>query len=96
MVARPSRKLTLIDNCRDGMKELIGWTEEMVWNRLQGLIKEKEKSMASFSESGTSVTYRKQSEIDEDIRWCQSALQKLNPFKYGKSRRTCQSSAGSF
>lgn len=78
------------------MKELIGWTEEMVWNRLQGLIKEKEKSMASFSESGTSVTYRKQSEIDEDIRWCQSALQKLNPFKYGKSRRTCQSSAGSF
>jgi hypothetical protein len=78
------------------MKELIGWTEEMVWNRLQGLIKEKEKSMASFSESGTSVTYRKQAEIDEDIRWCQSALQKLNPFKYGKSRRTCQSSAGSF
>jgi hypothetical protein len=78
------------------MKELIGWTEEKLWNKLQGHILESEKAMASFSESGTSVTYRKPSEIKADIEWCQSALQKLNPFKYGKSRRTCQSSAGNF
>ena len=76
--------------------KLIGYTEEMIWDQLQIHIKEKQKAMSSFSESGTSVTYRRRSEIQADIDWCQAALCQLNPFKYGKTRRTCQSTASGF
>lgn len=54
------------------------------------------KLMISFQESGSQVTYKRLSDTKEIISACQHALKKLDPLKYGASRRTCQSSTGNF
>lgn len=54
------------------------------------------KLMMSYSESGSQVTYKRLEDTKEIISACQAALSKLDPFKYGKTRRTCQSTVGGF
>jgi hypothetical protein len=54
------------------------------------------KIMMSYSESGSQVTYQRMEDTEKKIAACQAALSKLDPITYGKTRRTCQSTAGNF
>ena len=73
-----------------------GFSAEEVLEILTENKKTLKKLMMSFSETGSQVTYKKLEDTKEIIAACQYALKKLDPYTYGKSRRTCQSSMGSF
>lgn len=73
-----------------------GFSAEEVLEILTENKKTLKKLMMSFSETGSQVTYKKLDDTKEIIAACQYALKKLDPYTYGKSRRTCQSSMGSF
>ena len=99
MAARPSRKRLKIDIPREGMAAIdmtTGFTTEEVEEILEENKKTLKKLMMSFSESGSQITYKRLEDTKEIICACQHALRKLDPFKYGKTRRTCQSTASGF
>jgi len=53
---------------------------------------ELKKTLAAWSDSGSSVTKRRLDEIHVVIAACQDALRKLAPENYGSGRRVVQSS----
>ncbi|MEI6071089.1 MAG: hypothetical protein WCS31_04810 [Verrucomicrobiae bacterium] len=53
---------------------------------------ELEKTLASWTDSGSAVTKRRLDEIHVVIAACQDALRKLAPDDYGRGRRVAQSS----
>ena len=63
----------------------IGFTQQEVEEILTVQKAELKKAMASFSESGSSVTKRSISDIHEIINACQAALQTMDPATYGTS-----------
>nr|DAF31963.1 MAG TPA: hypothetical protein [Caudoviricetes sp.] len=65
----------------------IGFTEAEVLEIFAIQKEELKKTLASFSDSGSSATKRRLDEINSIIASCQQALQKMNPKKYGKSTR---------
>lgn len=73
-----------------------GFTTEEVLEILTENKKILKKLMMSFQESGSQVTYKRLEDTREIIAACQQALRKIDPFTYGKSRRTCQSGTGNF
>lgn len=73
-----------------------GFSAEEVLEILTENKKVLKKLMMSFSETGSQVTYKRLEDTKEIIAACQFALKKLDPFTYGKSRRTCQSAIGGF
>ncbi len=70
-----------------------GFTTQEVEEILAENKKTLKKLMMSFSESGSQITYKRLEDTKEIICACQHALRKLDPFTYGKTRRTCQSTA---
>ncbi len=52
---------------------------------------ELKKTLASWSDSGSSATRRQVAEIHEVIAACQDALRKLDPEHYGTAHRVSQS-----
>lgn len=55
---------------------------------------ELKKALASYSESGTSVTKRQVAEINAIIKGCQNALRRFAPTTYGRRRRVAFSRVG--
>jgi len=55
---------------------------------------ELKKTLAAWSDSGSSVTKRRLDEIHLVIASCQAALRKLDPATYGKPARIAQSIVG--
>jgi hypothetical protein len=99
LAARPSKKPPKIDNLSEGMAALDmskNFTVEEVEEILAENKKVLKKIMMSYSESGSQVTYQRIEDTEKKITACQHALRKLDPFTYGKTRRTCQSGAGPF
>jgi hypothetical protein len=73
-----------------------GFSTEEVVEILEENKKTLKKLMVSFQESGSQITYKRLDDTKEIIAACQHALRKLDPFTYGKTRRTCQSGTGPF
>jgi hypothetical protein len=73
-----------------------GFSTEEVVEILEENKKTLKKLMVSFQESGSQITYKRLDDTKEIIAACQHALRKLDPITYGKTRRTCQSTAGIF
>jgi hypothetical protein len=73
-----------------------GFSTEEVVEILEENKKTLKKLMISFQESGSQITYKRLDDTKEIIAACQHALRKLDPFTYGKTRRTCQSGTGPF
>ena len=75
----------------------IGWTQAEIENLLS---KQKQlllKLTVQFSDSGSTVTYRRIEEAEKIIKACQDALVKLDPAAYGeKSNRVKGSEMGNF
>ena len=75
----------------------IGWTQAEIENLLS---KQKQlllKLTVQFSDSGSTVTYRRIEEAEKIIKACQDALVKLDPATYReKSNRVKGSEMGNF
>lgn len=69
----------------------VGFTVAEVEEILAIQKEELKKTLSSFSDSGSSATKRRLDEIHSIIKACQVALQKMEPAKYGKSRRVFHS-----
>jgi len=69
----------------------IGFTTSEVEEILTTQKKELKKTLASYANDGSSVTKRRIDEIHSIIAACQSALQKLDPARYGKARKVVRS-----
>lgn len=65
----------------------IGFTREEVEEILTTQKAELKRTLAAWSESGSSVTKRRTDEIHAIIGACQSALRKLAPDVYGRPVR---------
>lgn len=65
----------------------IGFTATEVEKILTAQKTELKKTLAAYSNDGSSVTKRRIDEIHAVIAACQKALQKLDPQKYGKPVR---------
>jgi hypothetical protein len=65
----------------------IGFTVSEVEEILVAQKAELKKTVAAFSDSGSSVTKRRIDEIHAVIAACQSALQRLDPVRYPPTRR---------
>jgi hypothetical protein len=65
----------------------IGFTVSEVEEILAAQKAELKKTVAAFSDSGSSVTKRRIDEIHAVIAACQSALQRLDPARYPPTRR---------
>lgn len=72
----------------------IGFTHAEVLEILAVHKAELKKTLASWSESGSSVQKRRIDEIHEIIAACQAALLKLAPEAYRRGRRVAQSTIG--
>ena len=71
----------------------IGFTREEVEEILAAQKAELKRTLAAWSESGSSVTKRRIDEIHAIIAACQAALRKLAPEVYGR-RRSCRHERG--
>jgi hypothetical protein len=69
----------------------IGFTQAEVKSILRIQKAELKKTLAAFSDSGSSATKRRLDEIHAIIHACQTALQKMDPEKYGRTRRAYHS-----
>ena len=69
----------------------IGFTREEVEEILAAQKAELKRTLAAWSESGSSVSKRRVDEIHAIIEACQRALRKIAPEVYGKSRRVATS-----
>ena len=65
----------------------IGFTKTEVEEILSVHKAELKKTLAAYSNDGSSVTKRRIDEINTVIHACQKALQKLSPEQYGKPVR---------
>lgn len=72
----------------------IGFTRAEVEDILSAHKAELAKTLASWSDSGSSATKRRVDEIHAIIAACQSALRKLAPASYPPGARVGQSSIG--
>jgi hypothetical protein len=70
----------------------IGFTREEVLEILDAHKSELKKTLASWSDSGSSVTKRRIDEIHIVIAACQDALRKIAPTEFGSNRRIAISS----
>ena len=70
----------------------IGFTREEVLEILDAHKAELKKTLASWSDSGSSVTKRRIDEIHVVIGACQEALRKIAPAEFGSNRRIAISS----
>jgi prefoldin subunit 5 len=70
----------------------IGFTREEVLEILDAHKAELKKTLASWSDSGSSVTKRRIDEIHAVIAACQEALRKIAPAEFGFNRRIAISS----
>jgi hypothetical protein len=70
----------------------IGFTRDEVVEILDVHKAELKKTLASWSDSGSSVTKRRIDEIHLVISACQDALRKLAPTEFGTNRRIAISS----
>jgi len=70
----------------------IGFTREEVLEILDAHKAELKKTLASWSDSGSSVTKRRVDEIHVVIAACQDALRKIAPAEFGSNRRIAISS----
>ena len=70
----------------------IGFTREEVEEILATQKAELKRTLAAWSESGSSITKRRIDEIHAIIAACQTALRKLAPEVYGRSARVAASS----
>jgi hypothetical protein len=70
----------------------IGFTREEVLEILDTHKAELKKTLASWSDSGSSVTKRRVDEIHVVIAACQDALRKIAPGEFGSNRRIAISS----
>jgi hypothetical protein len=70
----------------------IGFTREEVLEIFEAHKVELKKTLAAWSDSGSSVTKRRIDEIHEVIAACQEALRKLAPAEFGANRRIAISS----
>jgi prefoldin subunit 5 len=70
----------------------IGFTREEVLEILDAHKAELKKTLASWSDSGSSVTKRRIDEIHAVIAACQDALRKIAPDEFGSNRRIAISS----
>jgi len=70
----------------------IGFTREEVLEILDAHKAELKKTLASWSDSGSSVTKRRIDEIHVVIAACQDALRKIAPAEFGSNRRIAISS----
>ena len=70
----------------------IGFTRDEVVEILDVHKAELKKTLASWSDSGSSVTKRRIDEIHLVIAACQDALRKLAPEEFGTARRIAISS----
>jgi hypothetical protein len=82
----------------DGMARVktTNYTVEEVLEIMEVQKKLQNKLMVSYQESNSQVTYRQYQDVKKEISWCQEMLEALDPFTYGKTRRTCQSGTGPF
>ncbi len=69
----------------------IGFTLAEVEEILAAQKAELKRTLAAWSESGSSVSKRRVDEIHAIIEACQRALRKLAPEVYGKARRVATS-----
>ena len=69
----------------------IGFSREEVEEILSIQKAELKKTLAAWSDSGSSATKRRLDEIHAIIAACQDALRKLAPEQYGRGRRVAQS-----
>ena len=69
----------------------VGFSLQEVEEILAAHKAELRKTLASWSDSGSSATRRQIAEIHEVIAACQDALRKLAPEKYGAPARVSQS-----
>ena len=74
----------------------IGFTREEVEEILAAQKAELKRTLAAWSESGSTVTKRRVDEIHAIIEACQIALKKLAPEVYGKRRRVDTSAVFGF
>ena len=70
----------------------IGFTRKEVEKIFAVHKAELEKTLASWTDSGSAVTKRQLADIHTVIAACQDALRKLAPDEYGRGRRVAQSS----
>jgi hypothetical protein len=68
-----------------------GFTKEQVSKILAIQQEELPKTIAAWTDSGSSVQKRKLDEIHAIIAGCQAALRKFDPETYGRGRRVVQS-----
>jgi hypothetical protein len=69
----------------------VGFTREEVEEILAAQKAELKRTLAAWSESGSSVTKRRVDEIHAIIAACQAALRKLAPGVYGRPSRVATS-----
>jgi len=69
----------------------IGFTREEVEEILAAQKAELKRTLAAWSESGSSVTKRRVDEIHAIIAACQAALRKLAPDVYGRTAHVAAS-----
>jgi hypothetical protein len=69
----------------------IGFTREEVEEIFVAQKAELKRTLAAWSESGSSVTKRRVDEIHAIIAACQAALRKLAPEVYGRAARVATS-----
>ena len=74
----------------------IGFTREEVEEILAAQKAELKRTLAAWSESGSSITKRRIDEIHAIIAACQTALRKLAPEIYGRTVRVATSEVFGF
>ena len=89
MTAPPTLMPSLVDYS-------IGFTVSEVEEILTAQKAELKKTVAAFSDSGSSVTKRRSDEIHAVIAACQSALQRLDPARYPPTRRVVLATVSPF
>ncbi len=74
----------------------IGFTREEVEEILAAQKAELKRTLAAWSESGSSVTKRRVDEIHAIIAACQAALRKLAPDAYGRTAHVITSEVSGY